>query len=593
MKLFHKYGTRSIEVRRAKRELYFRLALVAAVLLFFAGMILISQFRPRLEENQASELPRVGNMGDPMKNPALIRLRSEVAELEEAYYTRLGEQDIEGALKDLEEAIRLQRQVIRMRGSEIAPLQDVDKLEGLLSLYDEEMGKFLIAQSERLEESAREAYRLETYPEAIDQLERAIRLQNEINEQYPRSPARSSTRQHRLENTLVTWKTRPVADEADSLREKAFALAEEGEYAQARAAMNKGLQIQQELNERNRASRFASVARLRQFEEAWKQIHAYEDNARIENLILEARNALDEGNTALAVAGASEAETLQRTLMERFPEVTGTRTSRLEEILILKDTASSYDAYQDLQQLGARVQGLLRDQQMDTFKNSVSEWLRKAESFLTNYPNSEYADQIDEEEIRFLHGQRESIPTLLETVYNNLRRVPGTRQEYLFRTEVPQVLFERLMGTNPSSAKGGQLPVESVTWIEAKAFTDRLSWILSRPVSLPTRDQFLAALGEVEPDALGETAWSSSNSDRQTQPVGTGDPNQNGFYDLLGNVAEWLSPDGDYRPDSVTAIGGSARDSFIRLERIPDEIRSPTERNRFIGFRPLVLIREE
>lgn len=592
MKFLHKYGSRSIEVRRAKRELYFRLALVSAVLLFFAGMILISQFRPRLDESEGNELPRIGNMGDPMKNPALIRLRGEVSELEATYYAHLEENKIEEALRALEEAIRTQRKVIRMRGSEIAPKQDVDKLEMLLTLYDEEMGSFLIAQSKRLQQSAQEAYRDSRYAEASEMLKRAIHLQNEVNEQYPRSSARSSTRLHRMEKMLLSWETRPIADEADMLRDKAFVLAGEERFDEARAAMNQALQMQKELNETTRDSRYASVARLRQFEEAWKEIHAYEDNHRIDALITRARVAVAEGNTEVAVASATEAESLQSSLLERFPDLMSSRNSRLEEILVLRDTAASYDAFQELRHLQESVQSLLRRQEMSTFKNSISELLRTAESFLRNYPNSEFAQQVDGEEIRYLHRQREAIPTLLETVYNNLIRIPGTTDQYLFRTEITQVLYERITGNNPSSLTGGELPVESVTWREAMDFTEKLSWILSRPVNLPNREQFLAALDEVTPEALAETAWSSSNANRQTRPVATRQPNQHGFHDLLGNVAEWLAYSGDFIPDSVTAIGGSARDSLTRLERVPEEMRSPTERNRFIGFRPVILIDE-
>jgi hypothetical protein len=54
---------------------------------------------------------------------------------------------------------------------------------------------------------------------------------------------------------------------------------------------------------------------------------------------------------------------------------------------------------------------------------------------------------------------------------------------------------------------------------------------------------------------------------------------------LLGNVAEWLDSGQDDDPERVVAIGGSARDSLLRLAGIPEESRSPTERNRFVGFR--------
>lgn len=586
MKFLYKYGTRSNEVRRARRELYFRMVLLLAVVLFFAGMVLITKFRPRLDEEQSANLPKVANTGDPFNNPALIRLRAEVGDMMSKFDEQTAAAGVdEEALALLEDAIATQRDVIRMRGSEIAPKADLDRLEELLTLYDEEMGRFLIAQSTRLEEEAAAQYEARLYEEALDTLKRSRNLQETVNEQYPRSTYRSSTRLHRMNNKILTWTTKPVADQADALKEKAFVLVEENRYAEAREAIQEALEIQQELNETNRGSRFATIARLRQFEEAWKQIQAAEDNNRVERLIEESRSALATEQIELAISKAEQAETIQQGLRGRFPTQRRFSESRLEEIRTLKDTAASQPSFLKIRQMQSEVRELLRSQKMDAFKNAVSEWLRAARNFARNYPRSQFAEQVDDEEVAFLHEKREEIPTLLETVYGNLGPVPGYPDLLLYRTEVSQILYSRVMNETPSSAEGSQLPVDSVTWMEANQFARRLSWILARPVSLPSRDIFRSVLGEPGSAELREQAWSSQNTARETQPVGSTAPNEYGFYDLLGNVAEWLGEEQDNRPERVVAIGGSARDSLARLATVPEESRSPTERNRFVGFR--------
>jgi len=581
MKFLHKYGTRHNEVQRARKELYFRLALVAAVLLFFAAMVVISQFRPRLDPEDAARLPDRANVGDPLTNPQLIRLRAEVDELYERFQTGLEDGSVDlDELELLETAIARQREVIRLRGSEIAPRVDLERLEDLLTLYDEHMGQFLIAQSLRHEEQAEAAMEAREYETALEALVRARNLQEQVNKQYPRSSARDSTRLHQLGNKVLAWQTQPLADRADQ-----FALAEAGRYAEARERMQAALQQQQQLNQQHRDSRFATISRLRQFEEAWRNIQAAEDAGVVERLVMESQAALGAEQTALALARAEEAEALQLQLASRFPGIAATRPQVLEEIRVLKDTAASLPAYQRIRELRETVRGMLRKREMDPFKNAVSEWLRAHQGFVRSYPQSRFNSGMDEAEVVFLHAKRDEIPTLLETVYGNLLPVPGQPGMFLYRTEVPQILYTRVVDENPSVSRGPQLPVDSVTWREASAFARKLGWILAVPVSLPGRDTFLAALGSVEADELEPLAWTSQNTDRETRPTGTSRPNSAGFHDLLGNVAEWLGSGHDGEPERVMAIGGSARDSLLRLADVPEESRSPTERNRFVGFR--------
>lgn len=586
MKFLHKYGTRSSEIRRARRELYLRLALVVAVILFFTFMLILTKFRPQLDEEESSRLPTTANIGDPMDNPQLVRLRAEIEAIADAFHESLIANSIDlEDLESLEEAIDKQRAVIRFRGSEIAPRQDLERLEELLTLYDEQMGEFLIAQSRRLEEEAERLMNVGRQETALETLVRARNLQNEINEQYPRASARDSTRLHRLNNTILSWQTKPAADKADRLRKEAFELVEAGRYEEARARMEEALQTQQTLNEEHRQSRYASLSRLRQFEQAWQQVQAAEDADTVERLMAEAQVALNTEQTELALSRAEEAEVLQQRIMARFPGLELARPEILSRIVRVRDTASSLPAYQEIEAMREDVHELLRQRRMETFKNSVSEWLRATQSFLRSYPQSLFADEIDEREVRFLHDMREEIPTLLETIYANLVAIPGHGGFFLYRTEVPQVLFSRVTGRNPSVNKAPQLPVDSVTWEEAVEFVQELEWILARPVSLPDRNLFLAALGNMEPEELDERAWSSQNANRETRPVGSTKPNDLGFHDLLGNVSEWLDADRENPPDRVVAIGGSARDNALRLASIPEESRSPTERNRFVGFR--------
>ena len=583
MKILHKYGTRRNEIRRARRELYLRVAMVLAVLLFFAGMIIVSKFRPGIDEEQLSKNEL--NVGDPFKNPKLIRLRAEVESIIGQFD---GSPDGMEEMQALERAIALQREVISLRGSEVAPKADLDKLEELLTMYDVDMGRFLIAQSERLEEEAVAQMEMRQYEDAIQTLEKARNLQEEVDQQYPRSTDRNPTRLHRLSSQILSWQTKPLADEADRLKREAFSLVESGRFEEARDSIQKALEKQQALNESFRSSRSASMARMREFEDAWKQVQVAEDASLVQSITQEARSALSTEQNSLSIARAEEAAIIQQKIMDRFPGLEAANPEILREISRMKDTAESLPAFKELNALKDSVREMLRTRDMGPFKNKASEWTRATQAFIREFPNSEFSDKLNREEVEYLHENREDIPGILETVYANLLPIEGFKDKMLYRTEIPQSLFFQVTKQNPSVKKDPALPVDSVTWEETRDFLNKLSWIVAHPVSLPTLDQFRAAIGQMDPGEIRASAWSSENTSREIQPVGTSKPSKSGFYDLAGNVAEWLSGSESNLTGRAIAVGGSARDNSARLTTIPEESRSRTERNRFVGFRFVV-----
>jgi formylglycine-generating enzyme required for sulfatase activity len=126
-----------------------------------------------------------------------------------------------------------------------------------------------------------------------------------------------------------------------------------------------------------------------------------------------------------------------------------------------------------------------------------------------------------------------------------------TRGFWMGQTEATQAAYEKLMKTNPSSFKGADRPVESVSWDQAKAFCEAAG------LRLPTEAEweYAARAGSKESryGALDQVGWYGSNSKGQTQPVAAKSPNAWGLYDMLGNVWEWTADwyDKDYYNQKV------------------------------------------
>ncbi len=121
---------------------------------------------------------------------------------------------------------------------------------------------------------------------------------------------------------------------------------------------------------------------------------------------------------------------------------------------------------------------------------------------------------------------------------------------YMAETEVTQELWQTVMGTNPSAFSGSNLPVEYVSWDDCQTFIARLNAMTGQEFALPTEAQWeFAARGGNESEGykycgsnnVGDVAWYSSNSGNTTHAVGTKQPNELGFYDLSGNVQEWVN----------------------------------------------------
>ncbi len=168
-------------------------------------------------------------------------------------------------------------------------------------------------------------------------------------------------------------------------------------------------------------------------------------------------------------------------------------------------------------------------------------------------------------------------------------QVTLTQGYWLGKYEVTQAQYEAIMGTNPSRFKGADLPVENVSWFDAKEFCAKLTAIEREAgrlpegyeYSLPTEAQWEYACRARTTTAfnngkniqteeqrwkepcpnLDEVCWywynwgkeSYDNNLISTHPGGQKQPNAWGLYDMHGNVWEWcLDWYEDYPTSAVT-----------------------------------------
>jgi formylglycine-generating enzyme required for sulfatase activity len=195
--------------------------------------------------------------------------------------------------------------------------------------------------------------------------------------------------------------------------------------------------------------------------------------------------------------------------------------------------------------------------------------------------------------------------------------------------EVPQNLYEAVMGENPSRWKGPRNSVEMMTWQDARSFCEKLTGLLreagllgkEEEIRLPTEAEweYCCRAGTTTAYSFGEQAradgddgnkatlldpygWHTGNAAGNDPPVGALKPNPWGLYDMHGYLREfcadawndtyenapadgsaWVEENAD--PKEVVVRSGSWKDRYDALRsasRMKWDVMKPDDA---VGFR--------
>lgn len=145
---------------------------------------------------------------------------------------------------------------------------------------------------------------------------------------------------------------------------------------------------------------------------------------------------------------------------------------------------------------------------------------------------------------------------------------------YVAKYEVPQNLWEAVLGSNPSRWKGPRNSVEELTFDDARKFCTTATKMMqlaklidkNQEIRLPSEAEweYFARAGTKtkysfgdDEKLLGDYGWFTGNAAGNDPPVGVKKPNAWGLYDVHGYLWEWCTDTGSESYKNVPSDGSA------------------------------------
>ncbi len=523
---------------------------------------------------------------DPERESKDILKESEMLE-DEFEKASLAAKVTEADIEKLRRAIALQEVYIdKARLIDRAPAERLLKLQTRLDDTEAAPLAEIIAE---LEKKALAAETEEKDSEAVEIYKQLYDLQSRINTDYPHSKYKDIRKSAQFDSRVKMFLARPMYLKSVEAENAAREALEKGDWATAQLQFEKAIETITQMNSTYPTSVYTDFARLQKLDIELDSLKSSSLAAKINDYLEKARSAEAAGDHILASESYGDAVEVQKELNRLFPKSEHASDEKISDYEKKRVDAYSWKFAKEIVEQDKLLNRALYDGDFEKAKDISLNLLRKSEQFKTNFPRSQTVNDDLILRLRYITFMANNIPQIQKQVLGNLQKIEGFDSVEMLKTEVPQDLFILIMQENPSrDSDNPRKPVDSVTAEEISRFCNRLSWILGRNVSLPSKAQFKAAVGSLRYADLNEISWNNINSGGHTHPVATKKPNDRGFYDLLGNVGEYVISDDEDAVGGYKIIGGGAQTQTDSMLDLSEFSMDEKQRNRMVGFRIVV-----
>lgn len=482
----------------------------------------------------------------------------------------------------LRKAIRLQEIYIekaRATSSDRAPMNRLTRLRTRLHNVEAEPLSRLVADFEKNARSAEES----GDSEAADRFYRqAYDIQDKINRGYWLSDFKSVTKVVEIDKAIKNLQVRPMYEESLAAEQRAKEAVSKSDWKAAVAEYEKAVQISRDISLKFPTSGYNDYMRIQRMRGELDSLKSSDLKVEIEKLLGEADGLQKKGEFAAASDRYAMAAVRQKDINQLFPRSIHASEERLSEYSNLSTEAKSRIYAAEVSAIDREFTEAVRSSDIAKASDLSSNLVARVEQFRKDFPRNSDITSEDLIRVRYLNFTIRQIADIQKLVKSALLPV-GSGGKKMLKTEVTQKLYSLVMQENPSRNQSSEdNPVESVTYQEAMTFCQRLGWILGMKVSLPTEAEFVDAVGNLRYADIDAISWNGSNSGGSIHPVAAKKANDKGFFDLLGNVGEFVL---GVEEGSARVLGGGAQTSADAISVLPRAVADANQRNRMTGFR--------
>lgn len=513
------------------------------------------------------------------REAAQARLSADVDTLEKTYQRAIESGAVADAAELLDRAIEKQRERLRLDPG-VNPAQTA-RLTRLEAMRSSTRAGAAVAQSVALEKEALAAQQAGQSAGVTDKLREALRLQQEANANATAADVQNFPREARLAQAIELAETEPLHTAVENALALAHAAAAQEHWDDALKAYTDARTAQAEINQKHPTTRYAVLADLDAIDGEIASLQAAGAAATVTARERDGDAAEAAGRSREAAASYAAAAELQRQVNEKYRRSRFASVSRADELSAKRDTVLSAEMFGRAAALDRAIAAALARRQTTAARGQIAEAAGLVEKAAADFPRSRALDRALQFKLSYLALRRGDLDALQGEIYAQLAPLPAGNDRQMLKTEVAQELYSRVMNANPSRNPGRALPVDSVNWLEAQEFCQRLSWLLGVRVRLPTEAEVRAGFAAVT------DAWSADSSGGHSHETGKSTATAAGFHDLAGNLAEWLQPATD-GGETAPVAGGSYLDPAGALALLPVTPIDKRERARHIGFRVVV-----